>query len=201
MARRPATREAFVLFDVLYEDGSQRSNRRVPSETLGGLDGDAPARTVIEEQDRLVAEKSGKPALAVKSIRRSPDKVSRGEQVASTARRQWIAPRASEAAGWPRMIGAGSGSLPRPSPRQDFFLRSGNETLALRLLARELALPSDRLRLFSGSPLRRLLVEAPPLHLPEDAFALHLLLQGPKCLIDVVVANENLQGNVPFMLA
>ncbi len=71
MARKPATRVEFVLFDVFYEDGSQRSNRRVPSDILGGLDGDAPARAVIEEQDRLIAEKSGKPAVAVKSIRRS----------------------------------------------------------------------------------------------------------------------------------
>jgi hypothetical protein len=74
MARKPATREGFVLFDVLYEDGTQRSNRRVPSEILGGLDGDAPARTVIEEQDRLIAEKSGKPAMAVMSIHRSRGK-------------------------------------------------------------------------------------------------------------------------------
>lgn len=71
MARKPATREAFVLFDVLYEDGTQRSNRRVPSDILGGLDGDDPARAVIEEQDRLIAEKSGKPAVPVKSIQRS----------------------------------------------------------------------------------------------------------------------------------
>ena len=71
MARKPATRAGFVLFDVLYEDGSQRSNRRVPTEILGGLDGDGPARAVIEEQDRVIAEKSGKPRLAVKSIRRS----------------------------------------------------------------------------------------------------------------------------------
>jgi hypothetical protein len=74
MARKPATREGFVLFDVLYEDGTQRSNRRVPSDILGGLDGDAPARAVIEEQDRLIAEKSGKPAVAVKSIHRSRGK-------------------------------------------------------------------------------------------------------------------------------
>src|SRR4030095_3975726 len=46
--------------------GSQRSNRRVPSEVLGGLDGDAPARAIIEEQDRLVAERSGTPAIAVR---------------------------------------------------------------------------------------------------------------------------------------
>ena len=74
MARKPATREGFVLFDVIYEDGSLRSNRRVPSDILGGLDGDAPARAVIEEQDRVIAEKSGKPALAVKSISRSRGK-------------------------------------------------------------------------------------------------------------------------------
>src|SRR5712691_6672317 len=71
MARKPATRAEFTLFDVVYEDGSQRSNRRVPSGILGGLDGDAPARAVIEEQDRLIAEKSGTPALAVKSMHRS----------------------------------------------------------------------------------------------------------------------------------
>jgi hypothetical protein len=71
MARKPATRAEFTLFDVVYEDGSQRSNRRVPSGILGGLDGDAPARAVIEERDRLIAEKSGIPAIAVKSIHRS----------------------------------------------------------------------------------------------------------------------------------
>jgi len=71
MARKRATVGEFDLFDVVYEDGTQRSNRRVPSALLGGLDGDAPARAVIEEQDRLIAEKSGKPAVPVKSIRRS----------------------------------------------------------------------------------------------------------------------------------
>ena len=74
MARKPATRLEFALFDVFYEDGSQRSNRRVPSEILGGLDGDAPARVAIEEQDRLIAERSGKPTSAVRSICRSSGK-------------------------------------------------------------------------------------------------------------------------------
>jgi hypothetical protein len=46
----------------------------VPSEALGGLDGDAPARAIIEEQDRIIAEKSGVPAIAVKSIHRSSSK-------------------------------------------------------------------------------------------------------------------------------
>ena len=74
MARKPASRADFTLFDVIYEDGSQRSNRRVPSEILGGLDGDLLARAVIEEQDRQIAEKSGTPAMAVKSIFRSGSK-------------------------------------------------------------------------------------------------------------------------------
>jgi hypothetical protein len=75
MARKPATRVEFTLFDVVYEDGSLRSNRRVPSDVLGGLDGDAAARAVIEEQDRIIAEKSGTPALGVKSIYRSGSKM------------------------------------------------------------------------------------------------------------------------------
>ena len=74
MARERATRAEFVLFDVFYEDGSQRSNRRVPSAVLGGIDGDAPARAAIEEQDRLIVEKSGNPAVTVKNIRRSGTK-------------------------------------------------------------------------------------------------------------------------------
>jgi hypothetical protein len=74
MARKPGTRTEFVLFDVFYADGSQRSNRKVPSTVLGGLDGDAPARAVIEEQDRAIAEKSGLPAVPIKEIRRSSGK-------------------------------------------------------------------------------------------------------------------------------
>jgi len=61
----------FVLFDVVYEDGSQRSNRRVPAELLGGLEKDKPARGFIIEQDREIAEKSGRAPLAIKSITRA----------------------------------------------------------------------------------------------------------------------------------
>jgi hypothetical protein len=74
MAKKPGTRTEFVLFDVFYEDGSQRSNRKVPSTVLGGLDGDAPARAIIEEQDRAIADKSGLPAIPIKSVRRSGGK-------------------------------------------------------------------------------------------------------------------------------
>ncbi len=61
----------FVLFDVFYSDGSRSSNRRVPGSLLGGLDGDEPAREAIQEQDELIAEKSGKPALEITSLTRS----------------------------------------------------------------------------------------------------------------------------------
>jgi hypothetical protein len=76
MARKPGTRNSgeFALFDVIYEDGSQRSNRRVPLAVLGGLDGDEPARTVISEQDSAIAEKSGIAPMQIKSLRRSGGK-------------------------------------------------------------------------------------------------------------------------------
>jgi len=62
----------YALFDVLYEDGSRSSNRRVPRTALGGLDGDTPARQIIEEQDKAIAEKAGRPAVPIKKITRSP---------------------------------------------------------------------------------------------------------------------------------
>lgn len=71
MAKKPAARTEYVLFDIVYEDGSQRSNRKVDASLLGGLDGDEPAREAIEAQDRAIAEKSGVPPLAIKTIRRS----------------------------------------------------------------------------------------------------------------------------------
>lgn len=71
MAKKPTARVETVLFDVIYEDGSQRSNRKVPGDILGGLDGDEPARAYLMEQDQAIAEKSGLPPLAIKSIKRS----------------------------------------------------------------------------------------------------------------------------------
>ena len=42
----------------------------MPAELLGGLDGDEPARSFIMEQDREIAEKSGRPPLEIKEIER-----------------------------------------------------------------------------------------------------------------------------------
>lgn len=71
MARKHMTVGEFALFDVFYEDGTQSSNRKVPMSALSGLDGDAPARDIIEDQDRKIGEASGKPRPKIKSIARS----------------------------------------------------------------------------------------------------------------------------------
>ncbi len=72
MAKKPGTnpKGEFVFFDVVYEDGSQRSNRRVPAEILGGLEKDEPARGFIIEQDREIARKASRAPLAIQSIAR-----------------------------------------------------------------------------------------------------------------------------------
>ena len=68
----------FVLFDVHYEDGSQASNRRVPAEVLGGIDGDEAARRVVEEQDESIAQKSGRPRLGIDRLVRAKGTAGRG---------------------------------------------------------------------------------------------------------------------------
>ncbi len=71
MARKPTKRSDFVLFDVLYEDGTLRSNRKVPGEMLGGVGGDKAARAALAEQDRAIAEKSGLAPMPIKNVRRA----------------------------------------------------------------------------------------------------------------------------------
>lgn len=61
-----------VLFDVVYADGSRASNRRVPAEILGGLDGDAPAREVIAAQEATIAGMAGRPPREIATLTRSP---------------------------------------------------------------------------------------------------------------------------------
>lgn len=72
MAKKPTARTEFVLFNVTYEDGSQKSNRKVPAEALGDpYDKDAAVRAAIEAQDKAISERSGLPPLGIKSITRA----------------------------------------------------------------------------------------------------------------------------------
>ena len=86
MPKKPGTnpKGEFAFFDVVYEDDSLRSNRRVPTELLGGLEGDEPARAFIHAQDQEIAEKGGRPALKIKSISRvgAKKKKAQGQQQA-----------------------------------------------------------------------------------------------------------------------
>ena len=72
MARKKEkTETGYVLFDVEYEDGTRSSNRRVPKALLSGLDGDKPAKQAIEEQDAVIAERSGQPRAKIKKVARA----------------------------------------------------------------------------------------------------------------------------------
>ena len=75
MAMKSRALTSFVMFDVVYQDGTRSSNRKVPASALAGLDGDEPARGIVEEQDREIAAASGRPRSDVKSIVRSPVKM------------------------------------------------------------------------------------------------------------------------------
>jgi hypothetical protein len=71
MRRKKSVDTEFVLFNVMYEDGTQSSNRKVPASDVGGFEGDEPAMAILAEQDRDIGEKSGRPRAAIKSISRS----------------------------------------------------------------------------------------------------------------------------------
>ena len=60
-----------VLFNVLYEDGMQTSNRKVAADVVNGLDADAGIREVIEAQDREIEERSGRRLAPIKTVPRA----------------------------------------------------------------------------------------------------------------------------------
>jgi hypothetical protein len=71
MARsKPSAKAEFVLFDVIYDDGSRSSNKKVPADVVGGFDGDAPAKAFLEAIERDIAERSGRPRPSIKDVTR-----------------------------------------------------------------------------------------------------------------------------------
>src|SRR6185437_5984160 len=78
--------------------------------------------------------------------------------------------------------------------------RSSRQTaFALSALAGQLARPADGLGLLTRLFLGGLLVVVPQLHLAENAFALQLFLQRAQRLVDIVIANNYLQAEPPFV--
>ena len=69
--KKPNGSQDYVLFDVHYDDGSVTSNRRVPAGLLTTLEGDGPARNLLEAQDREISERSGRVRPRISSVNRS----------------------------------------------------------------------------------------------------------------------------------
>jgi hypothetical protein len=89
IARRKKVQQLgeFVLFDVLYEDGTRSSNRKVPRSELGSLDGDRPAKPTSRHRierslqflenraprsGRYSAHQSGKPQQQIQEANDGP---------------------------------------------------------------------------------------------------------------------------------
>ena len=69
--KKPRVETGFVMFDVIYEDGTRSSRRKVPASEVGGLDGDSNVKTIIMDQDRKIAEMSGNSRGPIAEITRS----------------------------------------------------------------------------------------------------------------------------------
>ena len=66
---RPDT--SFFLFDVVYQDGTKTSYRKVPARQINEFDGVGAVKAFIEDQDRKVAELSGVHRGPIKAVLRS----------------------------------------------------------------------------------------------------------------------------------
>ncbi len=73
MARKQKIADNFVLYDVVYEDGSKSSRRKINAPGLERDELEAFALTEIMAQDRKIADMGGRDRGAVKSIERSPN--------------------------------------------------------------------------------------------------------------------------------
>ena len=98
-----------------------------------------------------------------------------------------------------RAVSRFQGSLARPAsmirPHEcPAVSGAGNlsEAFSLQPLALQLSRSPNGLRGFAGATLGRLFVMPTKLHLSENAFPLHLLLERLKRLINVVVTHEDL---------
>ena len=70
--KKPRIDDSVILFDVIYEDGTRSSRRKVAAADMAYSDGDDHAKTLIMAQDREIAKMSGNQRGTVKTIMRSP---------------------------------------------------------------------------------------------------------------------------------
>jgi hypothetical protein len=67
--KKAAGGAAFLLFDVLFEDGSRSSRRKVLISELGDGGGDEAARTFLEAREQKIAEMTHRQSRKVRSVR------------------------------------------------------------------------------------------------------------------------------------
>ena len=72
--KKPRVTAGFVFYNVEYDDGTLKSNRKVPAELLDGFDPEDAVRAAIEEQDRAIAVMSGRLPGRIKTITRVKDR-------------------------------------------------------------------------------------------------------------------------------
>ena len=70
MKRRSDT--SFILFDVLYDDGSRSSRRKVPRGLAEGLNGNAEAKAAIEVMTTAIAVLEPAMTTPLMQFRHSP---------------------------------------------------------------------------------------------------------------------------------
>ena len=68
--KKPAVIADVLVVNVLYEDGTQSSNRKLPGLELTGYNDDAAILEALEAQDRKIAELSSQPRGPIKSFKR-----------------------------------------------------------------------------------------------------------------------------------
>src|SRR5258706_10595707 len=95
--------------------------------------------------------------------------------------------------GSPRFVAFSAANREHTSPENAL---AGQQALALQTLALQLAIAADRLRPLARPLLRWFFVVAPQFHLAKDAFPLPLLFQRFERLVDIVVANDDLQARL-----
>lgn len=69
--RKPNGRASVLRYDVIYEDGSRASNRKIEADDIVGDDRDAAVKAFFETKDREIAAMSGMPRGPIKSVSRS----------------------------------------------------------------------------------------------------------------------------------
>ena len=71
MAKKQKIEDNFVFFDVIYDDGTKSSRRKINAPGVAKDEVEAFALTEIMNQDRKIAEMGGKNRGSVKSILKS----------------------------------------------------------------------------------------------------------------------------------